>query len=110
MGQPLYAYQAPTGYPERASHWTNGSALLNRMNFGLALASGDIEGVRTDLLALNRNHEPSSARDALATYLPLLLPARDVTETYALLLPNVTGGDLAQVVGLILGSPEFQRQ
>jgi uncharacterized protein (DUF1800 family) len=109
MGQPLYAYQAPTGYPEQASHWTNGAALLNRMNFGLDLAHNRIEGVEVDLLALNRNHEPASARDALATYLPLLLPERDTEETYELLLPNLQG-DLGQVVGLIVGSPEFQRQ
>jgi hypothetical protein len=79
------------------------------MNFGLDLAQNRIEGVGVDLLALNRNHEPASARDALATYLPLLLPERDTEETYELLLPNLQG-DLGQVVGLIVGSPEFQRQ
>jgi uncharacterized protein (DUF1800 family) len=109
MGQPLFAYQAPTGYPERAGHWTNGAALINRMNFGLDLAQNRIAGVEVDLLALNRNHEPSGPRDALATYLPLLLPERDTKETYTLLLPNLEG-ELGQIVGLILGSPEFQRQ
>ncbi|WP_204276968.1 DUF1800 family protein, partial [Escherichia coli] len=37
MGQKIYYYQAPTGFPDRASYWINTGALLNRMNFGLAL-------------------------------------------------------------------------
>jgi len=139
MGQPLYAYQAPTGYPEEAAPWTNGAALLNRMNFALGL-SRQLEGLQLDLLALNDHHEPASAEDALSTYLPILLPGRDTVETRELLLPAIhdpqfeeklaqqvaqkqkkspdqlppaepTGGaSLSQVVGLILGSPEFQRQ
>lgn len=39
MGQKLYFYQAPTGFPDRASYWINTGALLNRMNFGLAFAA-----------------------------------------------------------------------
>jgi uncharacterized protein (DUF1800 family) len=52
MGQPLYACQAPTGYPDRAEAWVSTGALVNRMNFGLELASGAVDGVRLDLPAL----------------------------------------------------------
>ena len=45
MGEPLYAYQAPTGYPDRAEAWVNTGSLLNRMNFGLQFASGRVDGV-----------------------------------------------------------------
>ncbi len=74
MGQPLYAYQAPTGYPEMADFWTNGSALLNRMNYANELASNNVLGVAIDLLALNGGHEPESEKKALAVYLENLCP------------------------------------
>jgi uncharacterized protein (DUF1800 family) len=35
MGQKLYCYQAPTGFPDKGQYWINTGALLNRMNFGL---------------------------------------------------------------------------
>jgi len=157
MGQPLYAYQAPTGYPDRADFWVNSGALLNRMNFGLALAAGQIDGVELDLAALNDHQEPESRLDALETYVPLLLPERHPEATVALLEPmaldpRLSGrvdkaapeppenlevidpedldlvaaepqnrqvsrrsdrrepSALEQVVGVILGSPEFQRK
>ena len=49
MGEPLYLYQAPTGYPDTAEHWVNTGALLERMNFALALVSGRINGTRVNL-------------------------------------------------------------
>ncbi len=167
MGQPLYAYQAPTGYPDRANAWVNTGSLLNRMNFGLQLATGRVAGLDFDLAALNGHREPESLDDALATYVPLLMPERDAAPTVERLLPVVrdpelakkiedaapadkgsgesffddlepldgpgfgerrAGGDrrrrwldrapaveidnspLAHVVGVILGSPEFQRR
>ena len=44
MGEPLYRYQAPTGYPDRAEQWVNTGALLQRLNFGLAVSSNKIAG------------------------------------------------------------------
>ena len=160
MGQPLYGYQAPTGYPDRAEAWVNTGSLLNRMNFGLQLATGRIAGLELDLLALNGHREPESLDDALATYVPLLLPERDPSETIRRLEPvihdpelakkiedttpeqiadsvfdepgaglfgfgrpgrdrwgrgarpqlAIDSSPLAHVVGVILGSPEFQRR
>lgn len=112
MGQRFYYYQAPTGFPDRASNWINTGALLNRMNFGLAFASQKIPGVRMDLAALNNYHEPESAIDALTVYSNLLLPQRDHAANIKRLIPNVqsTQNMLSQVVGIIIGSPEFQRK
>lgn len=45
IGQPLYGAPAPTGYPDRAEAWVSTGALLQRMNFGLELASGRVRGV-----------------------------------------------------------------
>jgi uncharacterized protein (DUF1800 family) len=49
MGEPLYGYQAPTGYPDTAADWVNTGALLERLNFALALAANRIPGTRVDL-------------------------------------------------------------
>jgi uncharacterized protein (DUF1800 family) len=49
MGEPLYGYQAPTGYPDEASYWVNTGALLERLNFSLALVSNRVPGARVDL-------------------------------------------------------------
>ncbi|HSF41235.1 MAG TPA: DUF1800 domain-containing protein [Thermoanaerobaculia bacterium] len=102
MGQPLYAYQAPTGYPDRATAWVNTGSLLNRMNFGLELAAGRIRGVAFDLPALSGGREPESRDEALRTYAGLLLPGRDLSSTLKLLGPVAGAPDLAKKVGKAL--------
>jgi uncharacterized protein (DUF1800 family) len=49
MGQPLYQYQAPTGFPDRADHWTTDGALVARLNFAVALSSGRVPGTKIRL-------------------------------------------------------------
>lgn len=98
MGQQIYSYQAPTGFPDRGQYWINTGALLNRMNFGLALASERIPGIRVNLLALNNNHEPESAEAALKIYGTLLMPARNLDETVKRLTPMLTDPDLVKKV------------
>ncbi len=157
MGQKLYYYQAPTGFPDKAAYWINTGALLNRMNFGLAFAGQKIPGLKMDLLALNNNHEPESADQALALYSNLLLPERDnaanikrlstfvrdgnvadkinqaaektntssstemmntdmmntkgkKSKPYTMHSATVNNSMVAQVTGIIIGSPEFQRK
>ncbi len=164
MGQSIYRYQAPTGYPDSATAWVNTGSLISRMNFGLSIAGNKIRGVSSDLKKLNTFggvfHEPESVQHALEVYARLLMPYRDLEETLRILEPvinvenldtkiesasaqfetkrNMSGymgdqdaltvveqdfdqGDdrksrkenasiLAQVVGVILGSPEFQRR
>jgi len=143
MGQKFYFYQAPTGFPDRASYWINTGSLLNRMNFGMAIAAQKIPGFRTNLLQLNQNHEPESVEEALQIYTKLLLPVSDQKENSERIMSIVraqnidqkiasatkdsggmqdmqkdamTTGDntplksMAQVVGVIIGSPAFQRK
>lgn len=44
LGQPLYGQEAPDGYPEVSAEWMNTGAILNRINFGLMIASGRLPG------------------------------------------------------------------
>lgn len=46
LGQPIFGHQAPNGYPETGDAWMNTGAILNRINFGLAVAAGRVPGVR----------------------------------------------------------------
>ena len=52
MGEPLYSSQPPTGYPDRADTWVNTGALIERLNFALALAANRIPGTTVNVSQL----------------------------------------------------------
>jgi uncharacterized protein (DUF1800 family) len=45
LGMPLYQCQPPTGYKDTADAWVNTGALVNRMNFAVALTESKVPGV-----------------------------------------------------------------
>jgi uncharacterized protein (DUF1800 family) len=47
LGQLPYTESAPTGFPATSEEWVNSGAMLNRINFAVALANGRVNGVRT---------------------------------------------------------------
>ncbi len=49
LGEVPYGYQAPTGYPDTAEDWVNTGALLERLNFAVAIASNRIPGTKVNL-------------------------------------------------------------
>jgi hypothetical protein len=49
LGEVPYGYQAPTGYPDMAEDWVNTGALLERLNFAIAISSSRIPGTTVDL-------------------------------------------------------------
>ncbi len=153
MGQPLYGFQTPNGYSDTAENWVNTGALLERLNFGLALASNRIPGTRVDLskfvgdgakgetvdktrvmdrflnLIVAGDISPKT-RETLLKQLneqvaisapPQLMADQEVAEMMAppegprqaqlRQSPQAVITDpVTKIVGLILGSPEFQRQ
>jgi hypothetical protein len=46
LGQPIFGRQTPDGWPDRGDAWMNTGAILNRINFGLSLAGGQVPGAR----------------------------------------------------------------
>lgn len=64
LGQPLYGYQAPTGYPDTAGDWVNAGAMIKRMNFAVALAANRIPGTQVDLARAQEGSAPSDLLDA----------------------------------------------
>jgi uncharacterized protein (DUF1800 family) len=119
LGEPLYSYQPPTGYPDRNEAWMSSGTLLSRLNFGLQLASGKLAGVKVDLAAFTAPQHPQSWQEAMNVYPPLLLPETNADQDAAVLArlaaaskPGVKGAPTPaqEVVGMLLGSPEFQRR
>ena len=101
LGMPLYLCQPPTGYDETADRWVSSGALVNRMNFALAIAGGQMRGVQ--LPALDRGR-PDAARERILRD----ALARDVSAATLDTIAKAT--TVEQTIALAIGSPEFQRQ
>ena len=63
MGEPLYGFQTPNGYSDTAESWVNTGGLLERLNFGLALAGNRIPGTRVRSEASRKNCRFDQASD-----------------------------------------------
>jgi hypothetical protein len=165
LGQPLFGHQAPNGYPERGDTWMNTGAILNRINFGMAVAANRIPGVNVAALPGLDTLQNASRGLQVDAVISILLSGSASPDTRAVLMkgenplaantpqnenvensmsnagmdgdqmapagqarggkggaglranqsvrgfgpvPQLTG--VAQIVGLALGSPEFQRR
>ncbi len=49
LNMPPYEFQPPTGYPDGAEHWINAGALLARLDFAVAMAANQVDGVTVDV-------------------------------------------------------------
>ena len=85
MGQPLYLYQAPTGYPDRADQWVNTGALLERLNFGLALTTNKLRGTTFDIKRAAGSADMSDRERLLDQAIASLLNGDVSKETRAVL-------------------------
>ncbi len=117
LDQVPYMSSPPTGYPAESEEWASGAALLQRMNLGLAMATGGIQNVRIP---------GSLARQPVDRMLADLLPGSETTALRDVIQTEVQSdfagleGALAELrrgagpselaLGLALGSPEFQRR
>jgi uncharacterized protein (DUF1800 family) len=120
LGEPLYRKIEPTGYSSANAEWVSSAALLDRMNFALALAHNRVPGVKVDMdrWAAMTSRDPME----LARYILEQNPTEQTKEAIEKTLSN---GDLqkqlaanakagppqmpSMVAGLVIGSPEFQR-
>lgn len=122
IGEALYQCQPPTGYSDKAEAWVNSGALLNRLNFSLALAGNKVRGSRSDVAALLGSDEsdPKATLDrAVQVFLGEAAPGTVDTLQKQLENPQVLQAklddpvkhvDLGVLTGLVLGAPEFQRR
>lgn len=150
MGEPLYGYQTPNGYSDLAENWVNTGALLERLNFGLALASNRIAGTRVNLRRFVGDTSSEADKTRVMDQFLGLIVAGDISprtketllkqmneqvtlappqrvadqEVAEMVMPQdgprqqavrsgpqaVITDPITKIVGLILGTPEFQRQ
>ncbi|MBW7934832.1 MAG: DUF1800 domain-containing protein [Gemmatimonadaceae bacterium] len=133
LGQPVYGRQTPDGWPDTADGWLGTGAILNRINFGLAVAAGRLPGatplaipgadalrqasreVQVDAVvhALLGGDVSPVTRSVLLTGRNPLLDAATPDASSQMQPEPMTARPqrgLAQIVGLALGSPEFQRR
>jgi uncharacterized protein (DUF1800 family) len=95
IGEPLYGAQPPTGYSDKSDAWVNTGALMNRLNFALALAGNKLPGVRAVV-------------SGDAGELARALTGGELSPETRKTIASREGADAAELAGLILGSPEFQ--
>jgi uncharacterized protein (DUF1800 family) len=157
LGQPIFGHQAPNGWPETGESWMNTGAILNRINFGLAVAAGrlpnaslahwsdaerlrnapreeQVDGVvnaflgghvspdtrqilvsgENPLMARFAGAVDSVAMSAMPDMAPEMSPPGSDGQRRRMaarpLGPPIQLAGLAQVVGLAIGAPEFQRR
>jgi hypothetical protein len=109
----------------KGNTWINSSALLDRMNFAMALCSDKIRGSQVDMNRLTSSADAASDPQKSLAILENNLLAGDVSQqthdviSSRLQEPKITRRKLddasrppnvAAIAGLLLGSPEFQRR
>ncbi len=119
MGQPMFQYEAPTGFPDRAATWINSGSLLARINFAMMLAENRVPGTHVNLKPLEEGAVPPER--LLDEFSTRLIGGTLAAETRNAILKKVettnavaSGAnpqrDVATIAGLVLASPEFQRR
>ena len=124
MGESLYLCQPPTGYSDKAETWVNTGALLNRLNFALAFAGDKMGGATVDLNPMLGEEASKDPSAALARSIQIFLDGQITPSTQATLEARLKDPQILQarlddpvkqvneglIVGLVLGTPEFQRR
>ena len=121
LGEPLYRKVEPTGYTSANAEWVSSAGLLERMNFGLALAHNRVPGVKVDTLqwqAMAAGDPMELARSILeespsAQTMAAIQKALNDETLQKELAANAKVGSPqlpSMVAGLTIGSPEFQRR
>ncbi|WP_420629044.1 DUF1800 domain-containing protein [Candidatus Leptofilum sp.] len=115
MGQPLFQWPPPDGYPDISSAWT--ANLLPRWNFALALLHNQIPGATVPLEDIVAAGGAETAVDILQLFGGLVY-GRSLREDELALFTDYVGSQpsnnrevrqrLRDCVALMLASPEFQ--
>ena len=128
MGEQLFGHLAPNGWPETGDQWINAGSLLDRINFGVQVGAGrlrfapaeqwpgyallsampldkQVDGIVDQLLGGNAS--PETREILFKGQNPLV--ARAATDT-SMVAAAPKQPSLKDLLGIALGSPEFQRR
>jgi uncharacterized protein (DUF1800 family) len=117
LGEPLFACTPPTGYKEVSKFWVSPGALIERLNFALALTQQEVSDVRFNPQALLGGIDLDNSEAVLNQCVATLLQNNITDSTRKVLeqtaLPKPGDGqtvNASKLIALIIGSPEFQRK
>jgi uncharacterized protein (DUF1800 family) len=124
IGEPLYQCLPPNGYSDKAATWVSTGALVNRVNFAVALTSNKVRGAQVDINSLVGTDVGANPRLALERVETEFLAGQVSDSTRAtlekeMIEPRILGAKLDDpvtqvnvglITGLVLGSPEFQKR
>ena len=110
MGQPLFGWQTPDGFPDAAGAWATTNGMLGRWNYSLALASNSFRDSPVNLAGVTG--AVSTVDDAI-TALSLAFLGEPLPGAAAQILHAAAGQAdphtaLPGLAALILSSPYFQ--
>src|ERR1019366_161302 len=133
LQQQLWGKLTPNGWPETGDQWINAGSLLDRINFGVQMGTGrglpgatveqwpgwnelakaplekQVDGVIERVLGGDASHETRAI--LLAGQNPILAQGHDPGAVVMTRRPTVPPPPtLRDLLGLALGSPEFQRR
>lgn len=112
MGQPLYQWPMPDGYPSKTAAWTG--TLLARWNFAFALAQGSIPGTQVDIEAVGKRLHGRATSQNIASMVLGAAPDSPSCQTIAKSVKNALTSnykaldELQMAATLSLASPDFQ--
>ena len=117
LGEPLFACTPPTGYNEVSKFWVSPGALIERLNFALALTQQQVADVRfnpqTILAGIDVDKPDAVLNQCVGALLQnnITDATRKVLEQTALPTPGESKTvNPSKLIALIIGSPEFQRK
>ena len=118
LGEPLFACTPPTGYGEVSKKWVRPGALIERLNFALALTQQQISDVQFDAAEHPRRDRPRPSRGRARTAAsPCCSTTRSPTRPEKVLTKTAVPAPATsqtvnptKLIALIIGSPEFQRK
>ncbi len=114
MGQPLYQWPMPDGYPDRTSAWTG--SILARWNFASALCSEGVAGTSINWKRLEEKIPGKDPEKSTARLLELITASHSKDAPTSELSKKIvrhiskggTGSPHMQIASLIVASPDFQ--
>jgi uncharacterized protein (DUF1800 family) len=125
LGQPMFGHLTPDGWPDFQDSWMNTGSILARINFGNQVSQGRVPGIAlaqwppaADLRTMPLEQQVDGISLALFqgevspdTHRVLLTGNNPVAaKVGAEMTPPSRVPTFAELVGLALGAPEFQRR
>ena len=131
MGQPVFGRITPDGYADRAGQWLSSGAMVARFNFASALATNRIKGTKLDLEKLLSGIDPANKAQVAARLAQLTFASSQTRTELEKVLGAAPAGAIvapssapnlsvsyaqsaptyiADLITLLIGSPEFQQR